>query len=119
MFLKKKKLGPADRQSAARAPRYTSHALVRINGFEGKAVIKNVSSGGFRMESKTFVNMEEGSTYSIQITPEKESSLKNFELRIGVCWVQSSAEKFSVGFKIIEGESVLLEKYIEYLKNSA
>jgi hypothetical protein len=119
MFFKAKerKLSQSKTHDAPRAPRYASLAMVSINGFEGCAVLRNVSIGGFRMESKTFVNMDVGNSYAIQITPETESNIGKFELHVVVQWVQSFAEKFAVGFQISQGGGRPLERYIEFLKN--
>ena len=113
---KEKKLTQSKTQDAPRAPRYASLAMVNINGFEGYAVLKNVSIGGFRLESKTFVDMDVGNAYVIQITPEKESAIDKFELHVTVQWAQSSAEKFAVGFSISRGGGRPFERYIEFLK---
>ena len=103
-------------EEAPRPPRYASLALVRINGFEGYAVLKNVSAGGFRMESKTFVDMEAGNACSIQITPEAEAGINPFDFEVRVQWVQSFAEKFAAGFHVVHGNTRPLEEYVAFLQ---
>jgi hypothetical protein len=99
-----------------RPPRYTSLARVSINGFEGQAALRNVSTGGFRMESKTFADMDIGASYDIHVTPEEHTGISHFELTVEVRWIVSSPEKFSVGFRIVHGAGRAFEKYVDYLK---
>jgi hypothetical protein len=110
------KLLHAKHREAPRPPRYASLALVRINGFEGYAVLRNVSAGGFRMESKTFVDMEAGNACSIQITPETEAGISQFDFEVSVQWVQSFAEKFAAGFRVVHGNIRPLEEYVAFLQ---
>jgi hypothetical protein len=99
-------------------PRYGNLALVSIDGYEGVAVLRNISQSGFRLESKTFVDMESGSVHTMQISPETSSGIRSFEIKVEVRWIQSSREKFSVGLMIIQGESRILHRYIEFLKGT-
>jgi hypothetical protein len=118
LFFKKKKsendLAPSG--EVPRAPRYASFAMVTINGFEGRAVLRNVSSGGFCMESKTFADMDISSSYTIRIDPEESAGVGQFELTVEVRWISSSPDKFSVGFKIICGNDRSFEKHLEFLR---
>jgi hypothetical protein len=121
LFKSKSKPGEAvpDSQSSAivtRAPRYDNLALVSIDGYEGVAVLRNISQSGFRMESKTFVDMESGSVHTMQISPETRSGIRPFEIKVEVRWIQSTREKFSVGLMITQGDSRILHRYIEFLK---
>jgi hypothetical protein len=115
-FKKKENIKDTTSDKAVRAPRYASLAMVSINGFEGQAVLRNVSMGGFCMESKTFADMDVGASYVIHIAPEKHAGISHFELTVEVRWILSSPEKFSVGFRVIQGNSRAFEKYIDYLK---
>jgi hypothetical protein len=115
-FKKKENIKDTTQDKAIRAPRYASLAIVSINGFEGQAALRNVSTGGFCMESKTFADMDIGASYVIQIVPEKHVGIGHFELTVEVRWILSSPEKFSVGFKVIQGNSRTFERYVEYLK---
>jgi hypothetical protein len=121
LFFKSKKSGEADSPAATvnRAPRYGSLALVSVNGYEGAAVLRNVSQSGFRMESKTFVEMELGNVLTMQITPEASSGIKQFEIKVEVRWIQSAREKFSAGFMLVQGENRFFQKYVEFLKDSS
>ncbi|MDR0730919.1 MAG: PilZ domain-containing protein [Treponema sp.] len=119
----KPKTGRAANPDAAagvvRAPRYDSIAFVSINGYDGMAVLRNISQSGFRMESKTFVEMELGNVFMMQITPELASGVKQFEVKVEVRWIQSDHDKFSVGFMVVEGENRSLQRYVDFLKRSS
>jgi hypothetical protein len=117
-FMKKKKSeNKIVSQEAPRAPRYNSVARVRINGFEGEAVLRNVSIGGFRMESRTYAAIQIGERYLMWIQPEPSANVSTFELEVEVRWVQSSETSFSSGFLIISVPvSPYYEKYIERIK---
>ncbi|MDR1411973.1 MAG: PilZ domain-containing protein [Spirochaetaceae bacterium] len=113
---KKKEAGAAFDAETPRAPRYTSLAMVSINGFEGQAVLRNVSIGGFCMESKTFADMDVSAVYTIRIDPETSAGISRFELTVELRWILSSPEKFSVGFKTVRGSNRLFEQYVGFLK---
>jgi hypothetical protein len=118
LFMKsKEKIEKAPKQNY-RPPRYSCIVRVGINGFEGEARLKNISSGGFLMESRTYVAITAGDRYTMQIRPEADSGLKLFELAVEVRWIQSSEVKFSVGFLVIQPPSNRsFEKYFDHVKN--
>ncbi|MDR2136014.1 MAG: hypothetical protein LBO76_05295 [Treponema sp.] len=117
---KKKEAGRAEEPaSVARAPRYGSLALVGINGYEGMAVLRNVSESGFRMESKTFVEMDLGGVYTIRISPEISSGVKQFELKVETRWIQSSQDKFTAGFMVVDGGNHSFQRYVDFLRDSS
>jgi hypothetical protein len=122
LFKSQTKTSQVSPEAAPRPPRYTSLARISMNGFEGEAVLRNVSIGGFRMESKTYVTITVGDRYAIVIKPENASRLQAFEMEVEVRWVKSSETSFNCGFSITkppDGRS--LEKYIDYIriKNSS
>jgi hypothetical protein len=93
-------------------------ARIAINGFEGEALLKNISVGGFCMESRTYAALGVGEQYIINITPENNSRLSSFDLEIEVRWIKSTEKNFMTGLLIINPSSNRsLEKYIEYIKN--
>jgi hypothetical protein len=103
-------------QEAPRAPRYAAVARVCINNFEGEAALRNISSGGFRMESRTYAAITVGERHIMQIKPEKVAGLNAFELEVEVRWVQSSETSFNSGFLVIKPPlDKSLEKYIAYI----
>jgi hypothetical protein len=113
---KKKEIKEESPLITDRAPRYESLAVVNINGYEGMAVLTNVSQTGFRMESKTFVEIEIGSTYTIRISPPPFTGIQDFDATVEVRWAQSSLEKFSLGLMLIQGGNRFFQKYIDYAK---
>jgi hypothetical protein len=101
-----------------RPPRYTSVAHLGINEFEGEAVLRNISTGGFRMESKTYAAITVGEQYVIQIKPEAASGLRPFDLEVEVRWIKSTETSFSAGFRVIKSPSDRsYEKYIAYISH--
>jgi hypothetical protein len=100
-----------------RAVRYTSLAGIRINGFEGHAVLRDMSSGGFRMASKTFVAIMPKEQYTMQIIPEETSGVVPFEMEVEVRWTRSAEFLFAAGFAIIKpSKDTNLQRYVDYLK---
>jgi hypothetical protein len=100
-----------------RAPRYNSIARVRINGFEGEAVLRNVSIGGFRMESRTYAAVKAGEYYTMWIQPEAAAGIERFKLDVEVRWIQSSETSFAAGFLIVSAPTDnSYEKYIDSIK---
>jgi hypothetical protein len=102
-----------------RAVRYSAMAGVCIHGFEGEALLSNISSGGFRMESKTYISLVPGESYTIKITPEPAANLGFFELSVTVRWVRSTVSSFEAGFSIAEpATDRSFKRYIDYLSGS-
>jgi hypothetical protein len=117
LFSKKNEKVEEAEAPVARAPRYSCVVRVGINGFEGEALLKNISNGGFLMESRTYAAITVGEHYTMQIKPEAESGVQLFELEVEVRWIQSTETKFSAGFLIIKPPSDRsLEKYLDYVK---
>jgi c-di-GMP-binding flagellar brake protein YcgR len=123
MVLFKKKGETAEAQGPGanpRQPRYDCVAHVKVNGFEGQAALRNVSIGGFRMESRTFAAMQPGEQYTMQIAPLAETGIAAFEVKVEVRWVKSDVTSFNVGFLIVNPASErYLTKYIDYLKQQS
>jgi hypothetical protein len=121
MFFKSKKEKIDDtEEKVVRAPRYDSFAAIRINGFEGEALLKNISLTGFCMQSKTYADLSPGETYFIQIIPESLTGLAKFDVEVEVRWVRSEVSKFDVGLLLTKTQSRLeMDKYIDFLKLKA
>jgi hypothetical protein len=117
-FLKsKKEIIDDTEEKVARAPRYDSFAAIRVNGFEGEALLKNVSITGFCMESRTVANLKPGEKYFIQVIPESSTGLTQFDVEVEVRWARSEVSKFDVGLLLTQTQSQKeLEKYINFLK---
>jgi hypothetical protein len=119
LFLKKKKVEKTEARTP-RPPRYGCVVRVGINGFEGEAVLGNISSGGFLMESRTYAAITVGEHYTIQIKPEAASGLEHFELEVEVRWIQSTETKFSAGFLVVRPPAdKSFEKYLDYVKTKS
>jgi hypothetical protein len=102
-----------------RDTRYLSVAGIGIHGFEGEALLSDVSNGGFRMESKTYISLGAGECYTIKITPEPAAQLGSFELTVAVRWERSTVSSFEAGFSIIESHTdQLFKRYIDYLSEN-
>jgi hypothetical protein len=119
-FSKKNKKADEDDESLVpRAPRYDSLALIRVNGFEGEALLKNISVTGFCMQSKTYANLTPGNKYIMRVFPEDSSGLDAIEAEVEVRWVRSEVSKFEVGLlvsKYTGAGGKNMEKYVDYLK---
>jgi hypothetical protein len=115
LFVKNKKAVEAE--PATRAPRYGCVVKVGINGFEGEAVLKNISVAGFRMESRTYVTIGVGEYYVMQIKSDTASNLRPFELGVEARWVQSAETNFSAGFLVVKPPSDRsFERYVDYIR---
>jgi hypothetical protein len=117
LFAKKKKTTGEDQAQIPRTSRYDCVVKVGINGFEGEAVLKNISRGGFLMESKTYAALTVEERYTMQIKPEAISGVRSFSLEVEVRWIQSSETKFKAGFLVVSPPvDGYFEKYLDYIK---
>jgi hypothetical protein len=104
-------------QKPPRAPRYPCKAYVRINGFDGAAVLRNINQGGFCMESRTYAAIKVGEHHAMQIKPEASANINPLDLEVEVRWVKSTEFSFSTGFLILTCPSgELFEKYLNHIK---
>jgi hypothetical protein len=118
MFKKKTAVtGEAALAANPRAPRYDCRAYVSINGFEGQAALKNISIGGFCMESKTYAALKQGEEHIMTITAGETSGLAPFQIKVEVRWIRSTENSFSAGFAVIKSlvGNRAMEKYIDYI----
>jgi hypothetical protein len=102
-----------------RTQRYSSIAGISVNGFEGKALLKDISNTGFCLESATCVNMSPREQYTVKIIPEPDTGVKPFDVVVEVRWVRSTEDKFETGMNIIKpplGQA--FDLYLKALKNS-
>jgi hypothetical protein len=117
-FMTKEKSGKQDSlKKKSREPRYSCIAHVCINGFEGEALLRNMNSSGFCMESKTYAAIIVKEHYILQIMPEVSSNIDPFELEVEARWIRSTEASFSSGFFIVKhpvGRS--FEKYLDFIK---
>jgi hypothetical protein len=100
-----------------RLPRYSTVARVSINGFEGTAVLRNISEGGFRLESKTYAAITPGEHYTMRISPEESSGIPHFELEVEGRWIRSAEHSFNAGFLIVKTPAGrVMERYMDHIK---
>jgi hypothetical protein len=120
MFFGKKKAAEDTQNSMAlntRAPRYSTTANISINGFEGMAVLRNVSTSGFCMVSRTYAALTPGMMYTIWLTPETDSNINTVELTVMARWIRSTESDFTVGFSVSKFPvDRSFEKYIDYIR---
>jgi hypothetical protein len=117
LFAKSRRKTKTTEGQAHRLPRYICVVRVGINGFEGEAVLKNISAGGFLMESRTYAAIRAGERYTMRIKPEAASGVAIFELEVEVRWIQSTEKKFSAGFLVVRPPADRsFEKYVDYVK---
>ena len=86
-----------------KAQRYSSKAGICINGFEGEALLKDISSTGFCLESATSIIIEINGQYKVKVTPESKLGIKPFEVLVSVQWVRNSEDSFEMGLRIVKG----------------
>jgi hypothetical protein len=101
-----------------RAHRYESLAHVNIHGFDGRALLRNVNSGGFCFASKTYVAINRNESHKMRIMPEPEARLPDIDLDVEVVWTRVSEHLFAAGFKIIHNNHTFRE-YLTYLEKKS
>jgi hypothetical protein len=102
-----------------RPPRYSSWADVGISGFEGKALLRNISVGGFCMESRTYAALKPGDNCTMRVIPESSSGIKPFDMQVEVRWVHCTEQVFRSGFALSAAHRErAFEKYIDYIKSN-
>jgi hypothetical protein len=117
LFVKSKEKVDAAQTKVPRQPRYGCVARLSINGFEGEALLSNISVGGFLMESRAYAAISVGERYTMWIKPEADSGINAFEIVVEVRWIRSAETRFSAGFLAVTnpvGRS--FERYIEHIK---
>jgi hypothetical protein len=86
-----------------------------------EALLKNLSSSGLCIESGEFMGIVPKTRYSIDIVPEEESKIGQFQLEIESRWVKTKKQSSESGFVIVippgtDGKTVL-EQYLTYLSS--
>jgi hypothetical protein len=121
MALFKRKENPTEEETIQRAPRYNSIAGVCINGFDGQALLKNISIGGLCMQSKTYAALIPGEKHIMKISPEVSTGRDAFKIEVEVRWVRSEVSRFEAGLLLTKPpnhfpmENQELVKYLDYL----
>ena len=71
-----------EKNKSQRADRYTCRAGISIKGFEASAVLKDISTCGFCMASKTYIAIEPKEIVAIRIIPESVTGIAAFDLNV-------------------------------------
>ena len=100
-----------------REARHESMAHIRIQGFDGYALIRNINNGGFCMASKTYVTINRSERHKMSIVPEAEAHVPGIELEVEVRWTRTTEKLFAAGFLITQSNSAL-RAYITYLEKT-
>jgi hypothetical protein len=115
IFANKQKIKLSASREKPRSPRYLCVAHVLINGFDGEAVLRNISNGGFCMESRTYAAITAGEQYIMQIKPEAAANINPFDLEVEVRWVRSTEISFTSGFLLVKAPAARsFKQYIEW-----
>jgi hypothetical protein len=117
-FTERKKAVQEDTfQDQRKEPRYSAVARIRVNGFEGEAVLRDINSTGFQMESKTYAAIIVGEHYNMQIVPENVANIPPIDLEVEVRWVRNAEVSFNSGFLITGRPSdKAFDKYMIFIK---
>jgi hypothetical protein len=119
MFFKKKKEELSDQFAVIQKrkdPRYALSAGITIEGFEGEALLGNISVSGCFLESITYVGLKPTQIYKAKIIPNPEDGIEAFNLSLELNWTKSSEAFFEAGFSLGDGKtSPQLERYVKLL----
>jgi hypothetical protein len=99
-----------------REHRHESMAHIRIHGFDGYALLRDINNNGFCMASKTYVTINRNERHKMIIMPEAEAHIPHIELEVEVRWTRITEHKFAAGFQIITGSNASLRAYLAYLE---
>jgi hypothetical protein len=97
--------------------RYKTMARARIpHVLEGDNLLKDISITGCCVESTAYAEIKPESRYEIEIEPEKNSRIKNFQLSVEARWVKSSGYTGEIGFMVIASpKGRQFQRYVDYL----
>jgi hypothetical protein len=104
-------------QDQRKEPRYNAVARIRVNGFEGEAVLRDINSAGFRMESRTYAAIIVGEHYSMQIIPEDTANIPPIDLEVEVRWIRNAETSSHSGFLITDRPiGRIFDRYMVFIK---
>jgi hypothetical protein len=115
---KTSKVNAASTSLKKRASRYDCMAVVTVNGFEGRAALKNISVEGGCIVSRTYAVLKPGNEYIISIDPSGIPDMIPFKINIEIKWVKSTETVFSAGFMTAKSpvRNRALENYLNRIK---
>jgi hypothetical protein len=121
IFVKNKKTPKTDAASTLlkkRTSRYDCLAVVSIDGFEGQAALKNISTEGGCIVSRTYAVLKPGNEYVIRVIPPGIPDMVPFKINIEIKWVKSTEAVFNAGFMAAASpmRNRALESYLNYIK---
>ena len=84
-----------------------------------EAVLKNLSNSGLCIETPGFLEVVPKGRFSLNIVPEEESNLNQFDLEVESRWVKAKMKTSESGFVIVvppdTSVEALLEQYLQFL----
>ncbi|GHU29333.1 hypothetical protein FACS1894172_00220 [Spirochaetia bacterium] len=96
--------------------RYISRGHLKINGFEGQALLRDISWSGCLMESAFYINIKEGEVYTISVEPEHSQGVV-FDMQVKVRWTKNTPDSSSAGLEFVNqsASDKQIKQYLEYL----
>jgi hypothetical protein len=97
--------------------RYDTLARAVIpGGFEGDALLKDLSVAGCRVESTTLMQMTPGKKCSVLVKPEAASGVDGFDIEAEVRWVREHGGVWEAGLFILKSpKGKFFQRYVDYL----
>jgi hypothetical protein len=97
--------------------RWAALAEATIEGaFSGRALVKDLSVTGCRLESAVPMHINTGEVYMIVVYPEASANIAEFELKAQVQWIESGSAGCEAGFSIkVSPKGAFFNRYIDYL----
>jgi len=104
----------------ARKTRYEANGKVFFAEVSNtEAVLKNLSNSGLCIETPGFLEVVPKGRFSLNIVPEEESNLNQFDLEVESRWVKAKMKTSESGFVIVvppdTSVEALLEQYLQFL----
>ncbi|MDR0389607.1 MAG: PilZ domain-containing protein [Spirochaetaceae bacterium] len=97
--------------------RHPTLARARIKDvFEGEALLKDLSITGCCIECTMYINIKPDTEYKVEIIPESQAQIGNFELVVSSRWIKTSAYSCEIGFAVISSpKGKLFQRYVDYI----
>jgi hypothetical protein len=97
--------------------RYPSIAKAQIDGaFPGDALLKDLSITGCCIECTMKPDLAIGARYEMEIIPEDNSGIGEFDLAVECKWLHNVDYACSIGFDIVESpKGKTFQRYVDYL----
>ena len=104
-------------QEKRKHTRYRAQAQASIAGvFENGGLLKDISITGCCIECTMKVTIRPDSQYTIQVSPDPNSEIGNFDLLVESRWIRPKGDSYEMGFMIIESpKGKQFQRYVDYL----